>query len=230
MYLRRRWRRQRIRTCLSNSVNGGIGVENATPTANNAPPETKSRNSNRKRQEAKRENDQRDDPDDYSLRTERLHLFRLWMTDVEHHRQQDHVKKHRRTTEPEPTDDCTHQDQNKRHSPNPPMRALPEGGKGSVSTVELAHRHQVQSRHQQTKPRGQVKRVRRRIVEIDSERARDQTKQKRIIESDSAAGASCFAGDQRRVMQRQHSRKSDRNDHDETRQRSGESNIKQGAA
>src|SRR5258707_15357905 len=101
------------------------------------PPATQSRNRNRKRQEAKREDDQRDDPDNYSLRTQRLHLFRLWMTDVEHHRQQDHVKKHRRTAEPEPTDNCTHQDQDKRHPPNPPMRALAERGERSVPTVEL---------------------------------------------------------------------------------------------
>ncbi len=85
------------------------------------------------------------------------------------------------------------------------MRALPERGERSVPAVELAHRHQVQCCHQQTKPRGQVKGIRRRVVEIDFERVRDQTKQKRIIESDSAAGASCFAGDQRHVMQRQHS-------------------------
>jgi hypothetical protein len=61
-------------------------------------------NRNRKRQEAEREDNQRDDANRDAHRTERFHLFRLWVADVQHHCEQHDVDESAGAAVPEPTE------------------------------------------------------------------------------------------------------------------------------
>ena len=104
------------------------------------------------------------------------------------------------------------------------MTSAAEDGKRSMSAIELAHRDQVQSGDQGAEPGGQVKRIRFRIREIDSERARNQLKEQRIVEIDSAATSRSA------VMNCENTGKSYRQHHDKAGQRARESDIEEGPA
>src|SRR5215510_8348641 len=65
------------------------------------------------------------------------------------------------------------------------MCAAAEDCERPVTTIELAHRHQVQTRHQQTNPCRHVKRINRRVwIQRHSSQFCNQTKQQRIVEED----------------------------------------------
>src|SRR6266850_1245 len=98
------------------------------------------------------------------------------------------------------------------------MSLLPKHRECPMPAVQLSHGHQIQTGYQGAHPRREIERIHDRVVEINSETARDQTEQQRIVEYDSAATAARFARNQRGMVQRQDSRKSDRQDYDESGQ------------
>src|ERR1041385_813272 len=104
------------------------------------------------------------------------------------------------------------------------MSAGAEHRKRPVTTVELAHRHQVQARNQQTNPRRHVERIDRRIrIQRHAKQFRQQTKQERIVEEDQPFRTVSLD----RRPNRQNPRHCHRQSDYKPRKRPSQSNIKQ---
>ena len=87
-------------------------------------------------------------------------------------------KKSARAAMPEPAEHSERAHGHEGEPADPLVSPKPKERKGSVPAIQLAHRHQVQTRNQQPDPRGHVIRISRRIrLEPHAEYAAQQAQQ-----------------------------------------------------